>query len=250
MGLSLILLCTSFLLSFLTVGVIHQQLRQYLLDVPTPRSSHRYPTPRGGGMGFILAFIITQGIAQLLQSNLAPPGHGQGMMWLILSPLMLVGIIDDQQGVPARVKLLVQLGTSVIAVAYFGFFPQPWLVSLGLIGGVIAAVCTVIGMTAMINFYNFMDGLDGLVAGVAAVQFVFLALWLNQPMLTLIAAALAGFLCWNWSPARIFMGDVGSTALGAILAISLLNNSGEPVQAWSALAITLPLVSDAIYTLV
>jgi UDP-N-acetylmuramyl pentapeptide phosphotransferase/UDP-N-acetylglucosamine-1-phosphate transferase len=77
----------------------------------------------------------------------------------------------------------------------------------------------------------------------------FLALYLNQPILWLLVAALLGFLYWNWSPAKIFMGDAGSTFLGAIVAISLLNTPNNPVSAWSALAITLPLIGDAIYTL-
>jgi Fuc2NAc and GlcNAc transferase len=113
----------------------------------------------------------------------------------------------------------------------------------------IASLLTIIGMTAFINFYNFMDGLDGLVAGVTAVQLGFLALWLNQPILWLLVAALLGFLYWNWSPAKIFMGDVGSTTLGAVVAIAFLSSNNTPASAWSAIAITLPLIGDAIYTL-
>jgi UDP-N-acetylmuramyl pentapeptide phosphotransferase/UDP-N-acetylglucosamine-1-phosphate transferase len=105
-------------------------------------------------------------------------------------------------------------------------------------------------MTAVINFYNFMDGLDGLVAGTTLIQLGFLAFYLNQPLLWLIFAAILGFLYWNWSPAKIFMGDAGSTVLGATIACSLLNNHNDTLQAWSALAITLPLLGDAIYTLI
>ena len=94
-----------------------------------------------------------------------------------------------------------------------------------------------------------MDGLDGLVAGVTAVQLGFFALYLHQPLWWLLVAALLGFLWWNWSPAKIFMGDVGSTVLGGAVAISLLNTD-NPTQAWTAIAITLPLTADAIYTLI
>ncbi|MFM6407503.1 MAG: glycosyl transferase family 4, partial [Microcystis sp.] len=72
----------------------------------------------------------------------------------------------------------------------------------------------------------------------------------QQPILWLLVAALVGFLLWNWSPAKIFMGDVGSTSLGAIVAMVLLNNQGDQSQAWSALTITFPLIGDAIYTLI
>ncbi len=151
---------------------------------------------------------------------------------------------------PASLRYLVQLTTAGLAVAYFGSFPQPWLTSLGTPGTILAIAFTAIGITALINFYNFLDGLDGLVAGVTALQLGFLALYLNQPLFWLLVAALLGFLWWNWSPAKIFMGDAGSTVLGASVAIALLNTSNDLAQAWSALAITLPLVSDAIYTLV
>ena len=113
-----------------------------------------------------------------------------------------------------------------------------------------AIILTVISLTALINFYNFMDGLDGIVASVSAIQFAFLAFYLNQPLWWLLVAALLGFLYWNWSPAKIFMGDVGSTFLGATIAIAILNTNSNPVMAWSALAITLSLTADAIYTII
>lgn len=128
-------------------------------------------------------------------------------------------------------------------------FPQPWLESLGTVGFGIAIATTIIGLTALINFYNFMDGMDGLVAGVSAVQLGFMAVWSQEPVLWLLVSALVGFLYWNWSPAKIFMGDVGSTFLGAVMAITLLNQTGTVEQSWSALAITLPITGDAIYTL-
>ncbi|MBW4682207.1 MAG: glycosyltransferase family 4 protein [Microcoleus vaginatus WJT46-NPBG5] len=251
----LILVLASFLLSLLSVGLIKQRFNQQLLDIPNERSSHTQPTPRGGGLGFIIAFALTSGSAAILVRYFSDSFPNQliypnlGWLWLILIPLAIVGIIDDQRGVPAGVRYLVQLGVSGIAVACFGPFPQPWLTNFGIVGQLTAIALTVVGMTALINFYNFMDGLDGLVAGVSAVQLSFLAIYVNQPILWLIVAALLGFLWWNWSPAKIFMGDAGSTVLGAIVAISLFNTHSDAVGSWSALAITLPLIADAIYTL-
>ena len=100
-------------------------------------------------------------------------------------------------------------------------------------------------ITALINFYNFLDRLDGLLAGVCVVQLSFLAFYLNQPQWWLW-----GFLWWNWSPAKIFMGDVGSTFLGASIAVSLLSNSNNYIQTWSAFAVILPLVTDTVYTII
>lgn len=172
-------------------------------------------------------------------------------IWLVLTPLAAVGFLDDRYDMPVWVRYLVQLTAASLAVACFGTFPQPWLTSLGWTGHILAIVLTVIGFTAFINFYNFMDGLDGLVAGVTAVQMGFLALYLHQPSWWLLVAALLGFLWWNWSPAKIFMGDIGSTVLGACVAIALLSaNAVDATLAWSALAVTLPLIGDAIYTLI
>jgi Fuc2NAc and GlcNAc transferase len=168
----------------------------------------------------------------------------------VLLPLAIIGVVDDRHDVPAALRYVVQLTTAGIAVFFFGAFPQPWLSPFGIVGATIAVVLTVIGMTALINFYNFMDGLDGLVAGVTAVQLGFLAIELNQPILLLLLVALLGFLWWNWAPAKIFMGDVGSTVLGATVAIGLLHPAEGALQSWSMLAITLPLIADAIYTLI
>lgn len=250
----LILVFASFLLSLLSVALIKQRFSQHLLDIPNERSSHTQPTPRGGGLGFIIAFALTS-LSAAIFPHLPSSSHSQlvypnlSWLWLILTPLAIVGIIDDRRSVPAGLRYLVQLVVSGIAVACFGPFLQPWLTNLGMAGQIIEIAFTCIGITALINFYNFMDGLDGLVAGVSAVQVGFLAIYLNQPILWLLVAALLGFLWWNWSPSRIFMGDAGSTVLGAIIAISLLNTD-NPSQAWSALAITLPLTADAIYTLI
>ncbi len=250
----LILSLASFSLSLISVALIEQRFSQKLLDIPNERSSHSQPTPRGGGLGFIIAFAFTGLLAsilpsyfpQLLQHQLAIPNPS--FLWLVLMPLAIIGIIDDQRSVPAGLRYLVQLAAASIAIACFGPFPQPWLTGLGIAGTAIGIILSVIAMTALINFYNFMDGLDGLVAGVTAVQLGFLAIYLNLPVFWLLVAALLGFLCWNWSPAKIFMGDAGSTVLGAAVTICLLNSS-NPLQAWSALAITLPLIGDAIYTL-
>lgn len=246
----------SFLIGVLCVGFIKHKFSQKLLDIPNDRSSHTQPTPRGGGLGFIIAFAVTGTIAtvlahyfpQLLPSQLAT--LNPIYLWFILTPLALIGIIDDRRGVPASVRYLVQLTVAGVAIAYFGSFPQPWLIPFGLGGQIIAVALTLIGITALINFYNFMDGLDGLVAGVTAVQLSFLAYYLNQPIFWLLAAALLGFLWWNWSPAKIFMGDAGSTVLGASVAIALLNTNNDLILAWSALAVTFPLLGDAIYTLI
>ncbi len=259
----LILSLITFLLSLLTTGWVKQRFRQNLLDIPNDRSSHSQPTPRGGGLGFIIAFasltiltsILSSYFPKIFPSNVLQITTPQSVfslllpIWAILTPLAIIGILDDKHNLPARIRYLVQLAAAGIALFCFGPFPQPWLTSFGLPGQIIASTLTLIAITALINFYNFMDGLDGLVAGVTAVQLGFFALYLHQPVWWLLVAALLGFLWWNWSPAKIFMGDVGSTVLGGAIAISLLN-AHNPAPAWTALTITLPLTADAIYTII
>ncbi len=252
----LILVLLGFSLSLAFTGLVRQYaLRTAILDIPNERSSHSQPTARGGGLGFIIAFALTSAIASVLASHFANPIYSQltnpnpAFLWLILTPLAIIGIIDDRRSVSARVRYLVQLAVSGVAIACFGLFPQSWLTDFGLVTTIVAIAITMIGMTALINFYNFMDGLDGLVAGVTAIQLGFLGCYLNQPIFWLLTAALLGFLRWNWSPAKIFMGDAGSTVLGASVAIALLNTN-DPIQAWSALAVTLPLTGDATYTII
>lgn len=233
----------SFSIAITVTGLFRHRFQSQFLDIPNQRSSHTQPTPRGGGLGFIIAFAIVTMIASLtldLSNSL--------LVWLTLTPLIIIGFIDDRSNVPALVRYFVQLSGAGIAITSFGFLTIPALDSLSFVGQAIAVTLTVIGITALINFYNFMDGLDGLVASVSTLQLIFLALYLHQPLFLLLSAALLGFLYWNWFPAKIFMGDVGSTFLGAIIAIALLNSENS-FQAWQAFAITLPLTGDAIYTI-
>lgn len=250
----------SFTLSWVTVGVIKSRFSQQFLDIPNERSAHSQPTPRGGGLGFVIAFGISswlEVIAQIYFPEQMPDWFVESqtifsdlaIIWLSLIPLIIIGILDDRSEVPAKIRYLVQLGSSLLIIAYFGPFAFPALQDWGTIGYILEFILTIIGMTSLINFYNFMDGLDGLVAGVTAIQLSFLALWFGHFHLLFLVAALVGFLRWNWSPAKIFMGDVGSTILGAMIAIALLNNQGNLNQNWLAVPILMPVIGDTIYTI-
>ncbi|NJL01990.1 MAG: glycosyltransferase family 4 protein [Spirulinaceae cyanobacterium SM2_1_0] len=248
----LLLVIASFLLSLLLVGLVKTWLSAQLLDIPNERSSHQQPTPRGGGLGFLVAFGLTAGAALIISQvapTLLPPAQLQPHPWrlvLPLLPLAIAGYLDDRDGLPARRRYGVQLGAAALAIASFG--PLPGTETLLPVARVTMIGLTAIAITAAINFYNFMDGLDGLVASSTAIQLACFALLLNQPLWWLLAAALAGFLYWNWSPAKIFMGDAGSTILGASVAIAILN-ADTLVTAGSAALTTLPLIGDAVFTL-
>jgi Fuc2NAc and GlcNAc transferase len=240
-----LLLIASFLLSLLVVYLVKTNLQSFLVDIPNDRSSHTHPTPRGGGIGFIIAFASTS----LLYSHQTQTLPTIGTWWLSLMPLSLTGLADDRWPLSAKIRYPIQFLTATTATLLLHPFPQPWLYPLGSLSQPLATLFTIIGFTAIINFYNFMDGIDGLVASTTLLQLAFLSHQIHQPILWLLVTALLGFLCWNWSPAKIFMGDAGSTFLGATVALSLLQPNLPASENWTALAITAPLLLDAIYTL-
>ncbi len=240
----------SFVISWGVVAQIRRRFGQLLLDIPNDRSSHTQPTPRGGGLGFVVAFAVTGAIAPWVIAQLwqQPPieasGFRLGAIALSLGALALTGLLDDRYNLPAKSRYGVQLGAAMVVVLSLESFAflEGW--ELGL-----AIALSVVAMTALINFYNFMDGLDGLVASVCALQLGFFAWYLNQPLWWLMVAALLGFLYWNWSPAKIFMGDVGSTVLGACVAIALLAGTESLERLILAATVTFPLLGDAVFTL-
>jgi len=154
-----VLAAASVLASILLTHIIKRRFSNHLLDIPNDRSSHTQPTPRGGGLGFILAFAITGLIATLFASSfpqlLSHPliNPNPTVLWLILTPLAIIGIIDDRQGLPARIRYLVHLSVASLAIAGFGSFPLPWLTDSGLIGQIIAIALTLIGITALFRSY-------------------------------------------------------------------------------------------------
>ena len=242
-----VLAAIAFVLSLALVKILISQFQQKLIDLPNERSSHTRPTPRGGGLGFILSFYALLGINSFLNPSPQPISF---LIWLSLIPLIVIGFLDDWKNLPASIRYLVQISVSAIAITSLGAFPifadQATIPVLNI--GIM--ILSLIGMTALINFYNFMDGLDGLVAGTAIIQLSFLAIWSDNPSLWILVTALLGFLLWNWHPAKIFMGDSGSTFLGATIAIAILSKNTTPTDAWAALSITLPITLDTIYTLI
>jgi len=225
----------AFLLAALLGWMLSGQLRRLgLLDQPNARSSHKRSTPRGGGLAFIAAALLVLPLvdgAGLATASLIQVGLG---VLLIPLPLALVGLLDDRLGMPVGLRLIVQLLTAAGLVVVAGL-PLP-LALVALLPGV-----------AVINAINFMDGLDGLVASCLAIWMFLAAVLLQVPVLVPLAAALVGFLVWNWSPAKLFMGDVGSTYLGAVMAGGLLIAAEQsPLKVSLALLLAgLPLLGDA-----
>lgn len=223
-------------------------LRAALLDIPNERSSHTVPTPRGGGLAVVLALFGASAwlwSAGVLEGRTATAIMGGGV------PIALIGWVDDHRAVSALARLVLQVLAAVWAewlLLGFGTTPTAWL----------SAAAAVLALVWLTNLYNFMDGIDGL-AGAEAVTAATggaLLLWLAgdyglAAVAAALAAAAAGFLLWNWPPARIFMGDVGSGTLGyafGVLALASGRSGSVPVLTWAVLLAVF--IFDATYTLI
>ena len=210
--------------SALATGAVRAYaLRRSLLDIPNSRSSHAAPLPRGGGIAIVLAFFL--GALALSCLGIIDSAFSRALVGSTVG-VALVGFLDDHRSLPTSVRFFVQLASAVFLVALIGGVPAANLANWGLHGtlaGVVIAVLVVVWST---NLFNFMDGIDG-IAGSEAIFVAASAGFLNYcaggnfgltAVMICIAAATAGFLVWNWPPAKIFMGDVGSGFLGFVLA--------------------------------
>ena len=224
--------------TWLLLAALIPRLSRRLLDQPNARSSHSHPTPRGGGVAFVsvssvasvLAWVTTASSPSVPLPLVAAP--------LLSLPLALVGFLDDRHNLPATWRYGVQLATALVVILASPLV-SPSVALLPLLA------LLVIVVTAVINFTNFMDGLDGLVAGCMAVAMTAAAIQLSAPWpIWALVGALLGFLLWNWSPAKVFMGDVGSTFLGAVFAVLVLKASTWS-EALALLLVTTPLLGDA-----
>lgn len=196
-------------------------------DIPNERSSHTKATPRGGGIAIAVAFMV--GIALIHLIGDRTPIYTLYFKGFLFSSLVIatLSLYDDFKTVSFKIKLGGQI-VAIAAALLAGVLID--LVHLPVIGelyfGAWAYPLTFIWILGLTNAYNFIDGLDGLAASTAVIAASFLAYisyiqgshFIYLTSLTL-AAASAGFLIFNWSPAKIFMGDVGSTFLGFTFAV-------------------------------
>jgi Fuc2NAc and GlcNAc transferase len=223
-----------------------------LLDRPNARSSHARVTPRGGGLALLLAVALALGLG-------APwAGIGRAAVAAVAATVAvaLAGLADDRWGLPAWPRFAVQ-GLAAAAVAWTAGglarlpLPPPLDLPLGLFGFAVS----VVWLVSVVNFYNFLDGIDGLAALQGAVTGLGVALAGWHPLASAAGVALCGacigFLVFNWSPARVFLGDVGSGLLGfAFAALPFLAPPSDRPRALLFVALSLWLfLADALWTL-
>ncbi len=243
------------LLAGVLTGVLRRYaLRRSLIDVPNARSSHTVPTPRGGGVAIVLCVLAAlPGLAWAgaIDAPVCWGLMGSGAL------VALVGFADDHGHIAARWRLLVHFIAAAWLLAWMGGAPPielaGWRADAHWLGAVVITIC----LAWMVNLYNFMDGIDG-IAGMEAITVCVGAAALHTlvqapdgaALPLTVAAASAGFLYWNFPPAKIFLGDAGSGFLGMLLgAMSLHAAWMDPKLFWAWAILLGVFVVDATFTL-
>lgn len=224
-------------------------LGRALLDHPNARSSHVTPTPRGGGLAWLIGLLPAWAVVAWMSGG--PPGF-----WMIIAAaagLAAVSLVDDFRSLPA----LPRLGAQAVAVAIgLASLPESSLLFQGWLPTVGDRFVAAILWLWFINLFNFMDGIDGLTGveaggiglGVATLAVIGAADEAALGFGLTLAGTAIGFLVWNWRPARVFLGDVGSVPLGFLIGWLLLRLALD--GHWAA-ALLLPAhhLADATITL-
>ena len=229
-GLVVAALLTAALISLITTPVVKSlAFRIGAVDVPKDaRRMHKHPIPRMGGLAIFMGFLFSV----LIFIDLTAPLRG---MLLGAVVIVVLGIFDDIYALGAKFKFLVQIIAALFAVLSGNiitiisnpniFSSQPYWEL-----GFLSIPFSVIWICAITNAVNLIDGLDGLACGVSAISsmtLLVIALVVSEPQVAILMAALAGgcigFLPYNMNPAKIFMGDTGSTFLGFVLAVVSIN---------------------------
>ena len=244
--------CISLLL---TSALRRYALSKSLIDVPNARSSHTVPTPRGGGVAIVLSFLLLVPLLSIF--SLLPWASAWGLIGAGAGVAVL-GFLDDHGHIAARWRLLGHFSAAVWALFWLGGIPPLTIMGVVFDMGWIGVVLSLFYLVWMLNLYNFMDGIDGL-ASVEAIA-VCLSASLIYALMgfsslawapLLLSFTVAGFLYWNFPPAKIFMGDAGSGFLGVTLGIlSLQAACASPALLWVWVILMGVFVVDATFTLV
>ncbi len=240
----------TFVASWLLTGRVLAYLRRRaILDHPNDRSSHSIPTPRGGGWGVMLTLLPAWALVALTSDG----GLRVVPVLIGAAALMAVSWMDDRRGLGPAPRFLAQIAA---VAAGLTALPADGLVFQGLLPLWADRLVAAVGWLWFVNLFNFMDGIDGLAGSEAATIGAGLALVVAvgglDPAYGLYGLAAAGaamgFLMWNWHPAKLFMGDVGSVPLGFTLGWLLLAVAASGLWA-AALLVPAYFLADATFTL-
>ncbi len=217
------------IITWIALATIIPILKKDFLSKPNKRSSHFTPIPTGGGISFVLVSCVFSYFS----------GY---FLPIYCLPLAIIGFLDDRLKVPAYIRYIFQLGT-VLLILKRSENIENLILNLNNYESLFCLLFLIIFGTAIINFINFMDGLDGFICLNMILVLLFSAFSINNGIFFIISS-LIGFIYWNWAPAKVFMGDVGSTFLGALL-FGIIVNANSIVNSLSVLIIIFPILSDA-----
>ena len=251
---TLVLPAGVFVISVILTGLLRAlALRLRILDVPVERSAHSAPTPVGGGAAIVLLNVA---YALYFYADGTLP-HSIFMALLGAFAVAFLGFIDDLRSIHARWRVPLHFAVAIWSVAWLGDVAP---IDLGLVSidsQWILQPLAVVALVWLLNLYNFMDGIDGIAGSeLVCISLVSLFFVINTSddsvtlIMVVLSAASAGFLVWNWEPASIFMGDVGSGFSGFILGLlALITMQQGSMTVWSWLILLGVFVVDATITL-
>ena len=227
------------------------------MDIPNERSSHSTPTPRGGGTAFVATSLI--GFLLLLLNNTL---NRTELLSLCCAGVIvaIAGHLDDRQKISgATVRLVLHAISAIILITEVGIPSELAIFEHTVNTGIVGSILGVVYLVWLLNLFNFMDGTDGIAAS-EAIFVLLTGAFLNYHVLAdashsaaavILAASTFGFLLFNWSPAKIFMGDVGSGYLGIVIGgLSLIAANQDPDLLWVWIILLAVFVSDATVTLI
>jgi Fuc2NAc and GlcNAc transferase len=248
----------------ITYCLYHLALKNDLLDIPNQRSSHTVPTPKGGGISIVVLLIITTGILFYFQMI------SREIMFSVITGLLIIsiiGLIDDYKNLPIPIRLTGYTFGAIMALYFIGGVSSLFETDYDFFKccdinisrfSDIGPFLAILYMLWLTNLYNFMDGVDGF----AAIQTICVSLFCSflfyfsgnygfAVIMFCLVSATSGFLYWNWSPAKIFMGDVGSCSIGFFFGLFSIYTAKEgivPISIW--LILLAPFIGDATFTLI
>jgi Fuc2NAc and GlcNAc transferase len=242
-------------ISWMLTGMLRRYaVKNNLFDVPNPRSSHVAPIPRGGGMAIVVTFLfglIILYINRKLDITVLIALFGAGLI------VALIGFLDDHGHVSPVWRLLAHFFAIAWGLVWLGRLPVFTAFGYAIHPGWLGYMLVVLALVWLLNLFNFMDGIDGIAASeaifVLGSSFMLTPLGMytdHQLVAVILIGATTGFLIWNWPPAKIFMGDVGSGFLGATLGIYIYwAIIDDIISFWSWLILLGVFVVDATFTL-
>ncbi|MGO8757549.1 MAG: MraY family glycosyltransferase [Terracidiphilus sp.] len=236
-----------------TAAVRFYLLRRGIMDRPNARSSHAIPVPRGGGIGIVVPFLCA--VVWLLYRQAIPVGLAWGLVGGGIA-IAIVGFLDDRFELAVGPRLIVHLIAAAWAVRCFDGVRPEFFAGSGLWPWAGRATA-VLGLVWLTNLFNFMDGIDGLAAMEAATVSGLAAFLVDRGGLPgdaqvcwMLTAAALGFLVWNWPPAKVFLGDVGSGFLGFALGVLALFSSRDgATRIWPWVILLAAFLVDSTVTL-